>query len=468
MPISSKHPEYQANYKRWEKVRKVVDNDAQEYLRKLKDKDVVRLQNYKESAILTNFTALTLEAFIGLIFKELPEVSLPTELEYMLEDATGDGRGLIQLSQQIMKEMFIAGRCMAFVDVDAQDEDIIKNKLNTQNVLSRIVMTRAERFINWGDERINNEDVNIFNVIHESRYEADSNDIFEYKAKDYYRLLILEDGVYKQKLYKSDDLLGEVIIRNSRGQPLTRLPNQIFGSRDNNLGIDKPVLEDIALMNLGHYRNSADEEEMGHIVAQPTLFMGGEWTGSQFKEAHKNGIYVGAKGGNYIGPGSWAQYLQVNPTQLISEMMKDKVQRMIYMGARVVTPPGGRETAESVRLRHSAQNSIFETAISNFEEGIENLLRIQTQFQGGNPEEVSFKFSRKFAKEAVDPQAWLAMLSIYDRNLLTKNEMRENLIKSGVASPATTEQELSQQEQDNLDLSSMLESVDNVDSRTTD
>ena len=102
-----------------------------------------------------------------------------------------------------------------------------------------------------------------------------------------------------------------------------RLP--FFGADDNDETIDDAPLYDLAVLNLAHYRNSADYEEGNFIAGQPTLFITG-LTESWYQDVIKQGnpIRLGSRSANLLGSGSNAFLLQANASSGLREAMTDK------------------------------------------------------------------------------------------------------------------------------------------------
>ena len=64
-------------------------------------------------------------------------------------------------------------------------------------------------------------------------------------------------------------MIEEFIPTSAQGQPLTRIPFQFIGWENNDETPDLPPLYDLSIINLAHYRNSADYEEACYITGNP-------------------------------------------------------------------------------------------------------------------------------------------------------------------------------------------------------
>ena len=427
MPIESKHPDYKAYEDRWDLVRSVIENKAQKFIRTVDSTDEGRNTQYREGAILTNFTALTQEGLSGLVFRRAPFIELPDELEYLTLDATGDGRGLEQLAKQVLNEVMITGRAGLLTDYPRNEGGVsIKD---TENLKARLILYKAENIINWDTKKVGSDTVINWIVLYEPTLEHPEDDPFEWELVDKYRLLALDkDGNYYQQVYDKDgDLLDVVFPTDLNGNNLRQIPFCFVGSEDNNEEIDKAPLYDIAMVNIGHYRNSADFEEAVFVVGQPTIFVSGSWGVEEFREALPEGINFGSRAGYFLGENGNAQLVQANPNQLASEAMKSKEKQIAAVGARIIAPPGGRETAEAARLRYSSQNSSLHTIVLNIDLAIVKSLGYCTIYMGGDPLTVEFELNRRFYDETADPNLIAQSIMLFDRGLLSREEVRDEL-----------------------------------------
>lgn len=453
MAIDSQHPEYKAHLERWKLVRSVVDNDATRFIRDVDPSDAVRNSQYKSGAILTNFTSLTKEGLTGLVYRRAPQIELPSELEYLKEDATGDGRGLEQLSKQILGESLTAGRCGVLVDFPRNTGGI--SIRDTQDLKAKLIVYRAENIINWEVERKGSKDVIKFVVLFEPTLEHPENDPFGWELKEKYRLLALdEEGFYYQAEFSEEtDTQGikylaevkRVYPTDYNGKNLTEVPFCFVGAADNNAEVDKAPLYDIALVNIGHYRNSADFEEAVFVVGQPTIFVSGSWGIEEFKEALPQGIKFGSRAGYFLGENGNAQLVQANPNQLAQEAMRAKEKQIAAIGARLIAEPGGRETAEAARMRYSSQNSALHTVVLNVDLAIIKALNYCIVYMGGNPESISFKLNRQFYDESADPNLIAQTILLYDRGLISREEIRDDLKQKNVIDVDKTIEDLEEE-----------------------
>jgi hypothetical protein len=425
MPVNSKHPDYENMSWKWDLVRSVVNNDARKWIRTIDVNDFERSNHYKDDAILTNFTRLTKIGLTGLVFRRPANMNLVPGIEYVLKDITGYGFGLEQLAQQVIGEVLVTGRYGLMVDYPPIE--------NSENY-ARIKPYNAESVINWHYREINSEYRLDLVVLYECLDELDE-DGFTWVKKDQYRVLYLNnENIYEQAIYNCDlEKVGpSVMPLDYHSQPFDEIPFVFVGADNNDSSMDNIPLYDLAVVNLGHYRNSADYEESIFICGQPCVHVNlGDTNQAEFEQANPGGIKFGARGGVITNGGSMT-LVQANPNQLASVAMTEKKADAASIGARLIAPPGGRETAEAARIRFGAQNSSLYIVTKNVSLAFELCLQWIAEFMLESPSESEFELNNQFYEEDADPNLIASEMMLFDRGLMTSQEIRMNLDKSGI------------------------------------
>ncbi len=434
MPCSSLHPEYRKARSRWNLVRSVVNNDAMHLIRTVDTADKLRSDQYKDGAILTNFTALTKVGLTGLVFRRAPLIDLTPELDYLLDDATGEDLSLLQLSQQIIGEVLQTGRIGILVDYPTVEDRV--SLLDDQQLgnVARIKPYNAESIINWRSECYGSQVLLVLVVLQENINEIDPADGFTWVQKKQYRVLRLnEEQVYTQAVYNEDEeLVEEFIPTKADGSVWNEIPFIFVGSENNDACIDTIPLYDLAVLNVGHYRNSADYEESIFITGQPTLFLRGDGSLEEFKTIYPNGIKFGSRAGYYLGLNGGADLIQANPNQLAAVAMKEKLEQAALIGARLIAPSGGRETAEAARIRYASQNSALYLITTNVGLALAECLEWAQAFMASNDTPVNFMLNDQFYDDAADPNTIMAAIQLMDRGVIAIDDVRDYVRRTGV------------------------------------
>ena len=109
-------------------------------------------------------------------------------------------------------------------------------------------------------------------------------------------------------------------------------------------------------------------------------------TPEDFAKFNPNGVHIGSRRGIMLGNTGSATMLQAKETQLALELMRDKQDQMLMIGARIVQKGGGAETAEAVRIRYSSDNSVLGTIAGNVSEALKLAILDAERFMVGQPD----------------------------------------------------------------------------------
>ena len=418
--VKTKHREYAAMLPKWQKIRDVLAGECRSYLRDVgasepdADYGRQRQEEYADGAILYNFTKRTLSGMVGAVMRKPPEVQVPSALEYLLDNCDGAGLGLAQQAQDALKEVDAVGRAGLLADAP-NTAAATRAEQNAGKLNPRVQLYTAENIINWRKSRHGSTQVLSMVVLREPYEYANATNEFEWVQSEAYRVLDIVDGVYRQRIYTFDAqglaMTEEEIIPTVSGRPLDYIPFTFIGSDNNDDTIDFPPLETLAELNLGHYRNSADIEESAFVCGQPTLMIypGEQLSPQSFREANPHGIRLGSRIGHNLGAGGGSEFLQAAPSNLAKELMRDKEDQAIKVGAQLITP-SAQITAEAARLQRGADTSIMATIAQNVGAAYEQAVKWCGAFLG-NAEEVVFELSTEFfmlPMTAQDRAAWIA------------------------------------------------------------
>nr|WP_241771024.1 DUF4055 domain-containing protein [Pseudomonas lactis] len=411
------------------------------------EENKARYEQLKKRAMFLNVVGRTRTGLLGAVFRKTAEISLPTAIEYLKENASGDGASLEQLSKESTGECLDTGRGGLLVDfpkVQLPEGQTALTVAQAANSRAFIHFYCAESIINWREDVIDGVRRLTLVVLHE-KINVPTPDGFEFTAKDQYRALMLRDGKYVQSVHSADDPEGEETEpKDKSGKPFYHIPFHFFGAENNDASIDKAPLEDLAEVNILHYGNSATVEESGFISSQPSLFITTDIQPDEFIRLNPNGMHIGSRRGHNLGKSGTAIMLQANETQLARELMKDKEQQMLMIGARIVQQGSGAETAEAVRIRYSSDNSVLGTIAGNVSEAVRLSLFDAQRFMVGDVDEEGtvFWLNQEFFDEVMDAQAILAQMQLWQQGIIAKKDLRTNLRQSGVLDSDRTDEDI--------------------------
>lgn len=396
--------------------------------------NLARYEQLKKRAMFLNVTGRTRAGLLGAVFRKTAELTLPTEVEYLKENASGDGTSLEQLSKKAVGECLDTGRGGFLVDYPkVQAASGVSSMADAAKQKALIHFYDAESIIDWDEQVIDGVKRLVYVNLQEcvSVFDADQ---LSREVEKQNRVLLLIDGQYVQRLYKEGDPApADSTPTDKDGKPFDHIPFSFFGSESNDADIDKSPLEDLADVNILHYGNSATVEEAGFISSQPTLFLTTDISPDEFVKLNPNGMRIGSRRGYNLGKTGSASLVQAKETQLSLELMRDKQDQMVMIGARLVLKGGGNETAEAARIRYSSDNSILGTVAGNVSEALKRAILDAERFMIGEPNEKDtvFWLNQAFFDEVMTAQDILAQVQLWQQGVIAKKDLRTNLRQSG-------------------------------------
>ncbi len=442
--VKTKHPEYDAYFPKWERVRNAISGDVRQYLRDVGRNEpdatigAAYQKEYADGAVYYNFTKRTLSGMVGSVMRKDPEQTIPEALEYLLKNADGSGVGLWQHAQDTLSELDSVGRGGLLVD-GPRVEVATQADQNSGLLNPVIAFYSAENIVNWRLERVGSVNRVVMVVLRE-RYEyINGTNEFSPNIGTQYRVLDVSEGKYRQRLYRFDTkgaLMAngqdEIFPDNGTLDP-DFIPFTFIGAGNNDAAVDAPPLLPLADINIGHYRNSADNEDSSYIVGRPTLFIfpAQQMTPERFKEANPKGIRMGSRTGHNLGDGGDAKLVQAEPNNLARENMLNKEQQAVQIGAQLITPTQ-QITAESARLQRGADTSVMATIARNVSQAYTDALTWCAGLLGIRGAEIEFRLNTEFFLQTMTPQDRAAWMSDINAGLMPATAYYSALRKAGV------------------------------------
>lgn len=447
MPVSTKHPQYELYAPIWAKTRDAVKGsvavkEKRHHYLPVPDAEsnddrigshTLRYRQYIKRALFANFTGRTKNALVGAAFRKAPMYELPQGLEYLIEDATGDGLGIEQMAKDELANLLETGRCLFLVDYPQAEDNLSLEDLQRLNLQASIIPYTAEQVINWKTEVISGRKLLTLVVLAED-YSIDD-DEFGHDKEVQYRVLRLREDGYTQQLYRDDQPYSdEFYPKRADGSNWDIIPATFVGSKNNDSTIDDAPLSDIADINIAHYRNSADYEESCFITGQPTLFITHSLSMEAWQEYNPEGIKLGSRSGHVLGETGNATLLQPNANNLVMDAMRAKEAQMVAIGARIVTDRSGNETAEGARIRFASENSVLGDIVGNLSAAIMQCVKWCAEFMGAS-DDVYFEINREFYDKSIDPQLIMSMVTLMDRQIISDQDIFDRLKSGGLIDP---------------------------------
>lgn len=451
MPVDTKRVEYIEHLPRWNKCRDVasgshaVKDQGQTYLPKPEGKDIRDYDPYLRRAAFYGATGRTVEGLLGAIFRKEPTIEAPKAIEKLLEDVTGDGVPLPAFCKVICAEVIKQGRIGILID--APKESAVKTH-------PKFIRYTAAQIINWRAVAKNSE-LALEQVVLEEKIEDPATDGFGVTIRTQWRELVLENGVYKMKVWRrkadqpaNDPMLGgegqtpiaEYEIEEStpviRGNPLKYIPFWFIGS--DRLSPDPaPIpIEDLVELNLSHFQLSADYNTGLYFAGNPVVWAAG------FK---KDTIMSIGAGIAWISEDVQAKVGFVEFTgqglKPLQDALKDTESRMAVLGARLLEEQKkDSEAAATVIMRHSGENSVLKTLALTISQGMSDALTVYSEWSG-NAADCKVSINTEFFGSYLDSNQINALVAAWQSGAISHDTLIHNLQKFEVLPDGVTAEE---------------------------
>lgn len=449
MPVNSKHPKFVARERDYTLIADCVEGqrkikkEGTRYLPQpnasdLSEANQERYGAYKKRAVFYNATARTVSNSVGQSFAIDPVPTMPEQMLDWLDDIDGAGVSAIQQSKKALA--FIVGMSRAFLWVDYPKTGGIVSLADAEEggIRPRIILCDPRKVINWRIIQQGAKSKLALVVIEEEYIKKD--DGFEATYAFQYRVLRLIDGKYWLEVHREGNGGWQIVERvqpmNGDGMPLTEIPGTFIGAEANDVEVEKPLMLDIANLNVAHYRNSADYEEAVYMLGQPTPYLAG-LSDNWVRDHMKGGIFLGSRECIPLPQGGTAGLIQPNPNTLPKEAMDQKEALMMALGAKLVERAEVAKTATEAGINESSETSILASCCKNVSAAYAFGFRHAAGFANisipEDPQAVLYELNTDFAIARMSPEEAGGVLQLYQANLITFEEARDKLKTGGWA-----------------------------------
>lgn len=469
--VETRHLEYNARLSEWTTVWDVVEGEKQ-----VKSKGILYLPKpepdmtdaeynaYRTRAIFYGVTGRTLEGHVGHVFSKLPVINLTPRLQLIQDNVDGDGTNLDQLAKEALARVLSVGRCGLLVDYPRRPEgaeEATIADLDSGNVRPTIRAYTTFDITNWKTESFGAVNKLTMVTLRETYLKENQNE-FGTEQEVQYRVLRLnrtegengvEDGVtweiWRKGAKNGNESYqiaeGPISITDGRGQPWDEIPFYFIGWETNGPTVNSVPLYDLAAINLGHYRNSAEVEDSVFLLGNPQLVINGltkEW----ITEIWKNkGVKFGVRSAITLPKDASADLIQAQPNTLAKEAMEHKEKQMKALGAALVEEKSVQRTATEAGQDEAVKVSVLSSSADNVSAAMTKALVAAARYVGEQPQRVkdpqtgkehdtiSYILNTDFDLNAMDAQERAQLLAEYHAKAISYTELREGLKAAGVA-----------------------------------
>lgn len=397
-----------------------------------------RYEQYKLRAVFYGATSRTLEAMVGLVYRR--KAQLTTDVKNIDLDVDGAGVSIFQQSQAVLESVMRGGRHALWVDYPVTEGSQTVADINRQNIKPTILERDAQCVINWRTAVINGRRQLTLVVLSETVQEV-TEDGFGLKDVQQYRVLRLEDG-YSVEIWREERkgvwaMVDSYTPTMGNGMAWSEIPFTFVGSKNNDADIDKAPLYDLSVLNIGHYRNSADYEDSVYICGQPQPWMAGldiEWRDKLLGE----GILVGGRTVIPLPKGGAFGIEQAEPNTLAKEAMDQKEKQMAALGARLLSKGEAVKTATEAQGDQESEHSVLSLVAENVSSAYTQALKWAEMFMNKGAtysEQTLFALNTDFLSAKLDPQMITALIGAFQSGKLPESDLYAKFRQGGLIDP---------------------------------
>lgn len=390
-----------------------------------------RYKQYLLRAMFYNTCYRTESGLVGSVFRKSPTPDLPSDVEYLLTNVDGSGLTLEQQAQFSISEVLKKGRVGLLADMPETNGNVSRADI-AAGISPKVIAYDAKRVVDWNEISTPTGMKLNFVKIEEFTNEIDINTGQREQVKRW-RILRLRDGVYTSQITYEDSTKNEAeITPRPAGKPhFDFIPFIFSGSRNNSPSIDPAPLYDLAEVNIGHYRNSADNEEASFICGQPTMGITSDMSGDEWAAANPNGFIIGSRKGHFLGAGGNMFMVQAESTGLPRQLMMDKQDQMLSLGAQLITP-NTQQTATATNADIANTTSVLGLAVGNVSAAYEKVIGWAAMFLTSAEKEVKYKLNEDFFPDTFDAQEVQAWMAGVQGRMIPKSAFNNKMREAGV------------------------------------
>ncbi len=442
---TSINPAYEAAQDLWRTCRDAVAGERavhlgrERYLPKLSEQTEPEYLAYVTRTPFYGATALTIDAFVGMVFRKPPIKKMPDAFNELAADMTlskDNVESIDRIAEISLREIMTVSRVGWLVEYP-QTDGVQRTEAQVQalNLRPYVTMYTSEAIVDWASDRVNNTAQLVMVKLLETVVERDA--MWKRTETQQERWLLLEDGRYLQRIYREDKQFGDDIVPMMNGAPLTYIP--FIGICKGGMGLDdcKPPVMALVDTNMSHYRTCADLEHGAHFTGLPTPMI----FGSRMPEGTKLGI--GSTQFIVLPDQGTAQYLEFTGQGLgVLERLRDaKQEQMAAQGARMLAKDKkAAESAETTQMRSSGETAILATMANVISEAMQRLQQIMADWMRISGE-ISIQLNTDYFEANATAQEITAWVAAWQAGAMSPESLFWNLKQGELVPQETTYEE---------------------------
>ena len=397
--------------------------------------------NMINGARLYNTTVKTHSGLMGMLYRKPPiQAELPDSIAYIYDNVDGSGLSMAQQSRSVSSDVVTIGRDGLLVDMPRNDEGFQITQADVNDGFRASIQEyKAESIIDWHESVVNNVKVLVLLVLCEQVEVFVGGSVNSREVKDRYKVYRLTDEgvtvqVFTEKTGKNKGLdeSEQVPVLGSNNSKLTKIPFNFVGSKNNQSCVDSLPLEPIALVNIGHYQESANLASSSFQLSacQPWVASNTFAKTAEIKAKAGGSVELGEDSLIIVEAGGSFNYASPPPNPLSKEIQTGYRDQMLELGAQIITPNGGVETAEAAKLKHASNVSDLGVISENVSDAYTESIKAVCFFMGVEyKKEYTFRLNNEFFDMSLSADDAVKWVSVWQGGAYSKAELDAILVK---------------------------------------
>ncbi len=439
-----------------------IKDKRSQYLPKPKAQDPEQYRRYIDRAMFYAVAERTVRGLVGLVFRIAPMLELPERLESFIDSATPDASPIETLLRDAVREVTSLGRFGLLVDMRQQPAlageavpfiapyeaeaiwrwDEVLDPLHGKRKLVRVIVeedpaTHGSQAVTWLRELFlekqeDPETGEITGIVYKQQLWRDVDS--ETRAKNT-TPLAEEEAIQEVEGFER---VGDPIVPLFNAKTMDTIPFWFINTFNLQPKPAKPPMLDLANMNIAHYRNSADYEQLLHLVGSPTIWVAANW------EESPKPVHVGAGASMMLPQGATVGVLEFSgqSATAFERSMDQKEERMAALGARLIrNQERANVTAETTKLQAGAETSVLTNVVQNVELAFTLALKFAAEWAGASEtevEDIRIELNKDFFGLPLTPAELKELVAGWQSGAYSRQTLHENLQKGEIIDPKRT------------------------------
>lgn len=429
------HPDYIYYHPEWVAIRDAIAGERRikekgaAYLPPLDSEYGTTYETYKERAVFVNMVARTVLGLVGTIFRR------PAKVEGVNKDAlkavTLSGLDFNLFAKKLALEICAIGRMGVLVDMHGD-----------KAYLTEYV---AENILSWKTTVVDGKEKLSYVLLREIVNETPvlGRDLAPSTAgginpggnlSTRYRVLILDGGIYKQRVYTvlgsegNPSFVGREyteVIPTRNGTPFNFIPMVVFGPLSPTPEVQKSPVFDIVTLNIAHYRTSAQLEHGRFYTALPVYYVPVS-PNTESAEYH-----VGPSVVWEVASGERPGILEYYGTGLgsLTTSLTEKEEHIAQLGGRImgIRPQATAESDNIFRMKQANEMSILLNITESLSLGLTQILTWYLEWQRVSFKDLKVKLNQDFKALQIAARELRALALLYQEGILPVQAVYESL-----------------------------------------